>query len=889
MRSPQSASSFAKELRENSVGVLTLVAVGLLIYGLVKLSTNAAAATSKAITHAPATDFGAADQHLFAAVYTTTGGDTSMLGLNNSQNHPITAQVTLYNKHGAALAVRPITLDGHKNHAFNIADWVHSAGGGFEEGSLEVFYHDGSMALGAQETITDANHSLSFDVHLQEPMDFMSSRADGLWWGLGDNHAEAEVFIANTRSTQTTVTPTFYAGGVAHQGEAITLNGHESDVIDIEKSLKKLHLSTTAIGGITLNNATAGGLAMVGVIRNKQTGFSTTMRFIDQASQHTTTLHGADIPIGKPGPNSGFSAATRFTPHAFVRNNTSQPVTIHPRVRYTLFDQPNTVTLAAATLLANEVRELDLSPAITAIGNNVPSDTGIEIDHNGSPGAVMAYAASIDQNGSNVFDVPVKDPKSEMGFKGGSYPWNIAGDNRAVLHIKSIDAPTDGLKRQAMAKLYFDGGEYNIPLQQMEAGQTIEVDIKKLRDDQGKDILGNLIPLNVTGGQLAWYGRANKGEFIGRLVEYNPVTGVSSSFSCVQNCLCDPGFFNGLLRPEILLGFSNVAIGPIDAVEIDADCNQANFFTNGISDFGLFSANPDVATVSGHMVTLVAPGTTEITATWDAVTVQQHCIGLASDGECVDATCPTNNVATPAQTEVTVDTLRAIVPNAPVSESNGSPGIVANQSFQIVLQAVDASGNVDSANSSTIAVASSRTLDSSELGLSSTVTLSAGQYVASVRLNRVNATERGTTFRFSASGGEQVDLAIYTYFQVTATLEGLVGGTTACGHVITSADHFVALPSTGLCNTEIVVRNAASPLAVDSTTVREVGPWFPNTPGPGNSNPCSGGNDSYWNTGGVPRVLSTTCDTNNAAIDLANGTASTISISGLGSVLWRFD
>ncbi len=484
----------------------------------------------------------------------------------------------------------------------------------------------------------------------------MSSRADGLWWGLGDNHAEAEVFIANTRSTQTTVTPTFFIGGTAHQGDTITLNGHESDGIDIGKSLQKLHLSTTAIGGISLNSGTAGGLAMVGVIRNEQTGFSTTMRFIDQASQHTTTLHGADIPIGKPGPNSGFSSTVRFTPQAFVRNNTDQPVTINPRVRYTLLDQPNTLTLAVATLLANEVRELDLSPAINAIGNNVPGDTGIEIDQNGSPGAVMAYAASIDQNGSNVFDVPIKDPKSEMGFKGGSYPWHIDGDNRAVLHIKSIDAPGNGLKRQAMAKLYFDGGEYNIPLQQMEAGQTIEVDLKKLRDDQVKDILGNVIPMNVTGGQLAWYGRPNKGDFIGRLVEYNPVTGVSGSFSCVQNCLCDPGFFNGLLRPEILLGFSNVAIGPIDAVEIDADCNLANFFTNGISDFGLFSANPDVATVDGHMLTLVSPGTADITATWDTVTVEQHCIGLASDGECVDATCPTNNVATPADTQVTVVT-----------------------------------------------------------------------------------------------------------------------------------------------------------------------------------------------------------------------------------------
>jgi len=406
----------------------------------VKLGTPATAASASNVAPVQSDDLGGADQHLHAAIYSTTEGQTSMLGLNNSLNHPMTAQVTLYNKHGQSLAIPPIALGPHQNNAWNIADWVRNVDG-FEKGSLEVFYHGRSMALGAQQTVTDASHSLSYDVHLQEPMDFMSPRADGMWWALDDNHAEAEVFIANTSAAQTTVTPTFYVGGVAYQGEAIALNGHESDSIDIDKSLKKLRVrGDTSVGGISLTYTNGPGkLAVVGVISNKQTGFSTTMRFIDQEGQHTTSLHGASILIGKPEANLGFSASTLFTPHVFVRNNTNQPVQINPRIRYTLFDQPNTATLAALTLLANEVRELDLSPAINVIGSNPVADTGIEIDHTGQPGAVMAYAASIDQNGSNVFDVPVKDPKSEMGFKGGSYPWNIEGENRAVLHVKNVE------------------------------------------------------------------------------------------------------------------------------------------------------------------------------------------------------------------------------------------------------------------------------------------------------------------------------------------------------------------------------------------------------------------------------------------------------------------
>ncbi len=286
---------------------------------------------------------------------------------------------------------------------------------------------------------------------------------------------------------------------------------------------------------------------MVGIITNKQTGFSTTMRFVDHASEMTTHLHAANILIGKPPADSGFASSERFTPHVVVRNNTGVAVQVNPRIRFTLFDQPNTIELPAVTISANEVRELDLHSVINVIGDNIIADSGIELDYTGQPGAVMAYAASVDQNGRNVFDVSFPE---EMGFQGGSYPWHIDGDNRAVLHVKSIDLPGDGQTREFLVKLYFDGGEYDLPVQSVEAGQTAAIDLKQMRDDQVKDVLGYVIPLNVTGGQLAWYPRAMRGEFIGRLVEYDPVAGVSASFSCVQPCACHVGYISGFLVPD---------------------------------------------------------------------------------------------------------------------------------------------------------------------------------------------------------------------------------------------------------------------------------------------------------------------------------------------------
>jgi hypothetical protein len=86
-------------------------------------------------------------------------------------------------------------------------------------------------------------------------------------------------------------------------------------------------------------------------------------------------------------------------------------------------------------------------------------------------------------------------------------------------------------------------------------------------------------------------------------------------------------------------------------------------------------------------------------------------------------------------------------------------------------------------------------------------------------------------------GGISAQAAGLTY-QVYATREGLVGGTTANGHVITSRDHFVALPSRrGLSasNAGDYSVRACSPATgrCEYAPVWDVGPW--NT------------KDDYWN------------------------------------------
>ena len=77
-------------------------------------------------------------------------------------------------------------------------------------------------------------------------------------------------------------------------------------------------------------------------------------------------------------------------------------------------------------------------------------------------------------------------------------------------------------------------------------------------------------------------------------------------------------------------------------------------------------------------------------------------------------------------------------------------------------------------------------------------------------------------------------------YQVYATREGLVGGTTANGHVIKTSDHFVALPSGRALSpngTSTYSVTVCGPARCETAPVWDVGPW--NT------------TDDYWNPAGT--------------------------------------
>ncbi|HEX7302112.1 hypothetical protein [Lentzea sp.] len=111
--------------------------------------------------------------------------------------------------------------------------------------------------------------------------------------------------------------------------------------------------------------------------------------------------------------------------------------------------------------------------------------------------------------------------------------------------------------------------------------------------------------------------------------------------------------------------------------------------------------------------------------------------------------------------------------------------------------------------------------------IESRVVLRSGK-ASSVKVSATTAATKSGDFEAAAAGRA---------YRVYATREGLVGGTTANGHVIRSRDHFVALPSRrGLANKNsgnYSVQICASNGRCEWAPVWDVGPW--NT------------KDDYWN------------------------------------------
>lgn len=576
---------------------------------------------------------------LAASYYSTKNGLTAVLMLNNKGPKPLEVKPTLYNLDGQQFELPVVMVEGESFREVDMREFG-IEGTAFDEGSLQLFHRGKDLVLGAQVKLINSQQSLIFEEKLLEiSTEIGARRLEGVWY-LPTPKTQVRLILSNTSIEA--VPASILIDGIAPKQKspfAVTLNPHETRVFDVRRDISGNHGGKfKEVGGITIEHSSPAGALLARVlIDDAAAGYSSSLRFYDSQKAKSTRLHGAGVRLGEVN-------GEKLTPVIVARNTGDEPTRITGRIPYTTTDgQTGTVTIPAMRLARGETKIIETSAALKRSGIEQSIVTaGLEFEYTGVPGSVVMSAQSMTKSGDHAFQVPLWDIKAQRSSTGG-YPWNVEGTLSTMVYLKNV---TDHTQRYVM-EVGFAGGQhgYTTGSKTIEAGQTLIIDVRNLRDEQVPDANGRTIPLNASRGQIHWSARSIDAlPIIGRSEQVDLANGISSSYAC-QNC-CQDTFNMGWIE--------SITFG----IVISEGTSQYTAFEQDISCYGELlapfnpypfwnSADWSVAACdSSGLVTGQTPGTTSIQASWIAYEPFRE---IGGGNECA---VRERNVITEAPTEV---------------------------------------------------------------------------------------------------------------------------------------------------------------------------------------------------------------------------------------------
>jgi hypothetical protein len=472
---------------------------------------------------------------LVGGFYTTRDGFESKLLMNNKGPQPIEVSPTLYGDGGAIMQMPVITVERNSFITVNLRDWANFAGEAFRQGNIRLFHRGKDLVLGCNVLVIDESKSLTFENKLNELGKFDSRRLEGVWW-IPSNNTDSTIVLTNTSDELITVAATL-TRNPHNSGSAqmFTLLPHQTKVLDVREDFPQGEVFARAkVLGLSLTQDGAeGSLLAWTMIKDESKGYSNIATFTNPAKAKSNQYHGAGLQIGSVGNDE-------LEPVIVLRNTTNAKVDVNIRIPYTNQDgERETVSINTVKLNAREVHQVNMQRAANL--RDIKT-AGIEIEYAGSPGAVVASAQSVSKSGTQVFrtllwDAPALKSASSM------YPFSIEGTSSTKAYIKNA-----GFKDEVYVShiTWRTDGEYFIPIKTIKKGETVEIDVKKLRDEQIPDERGRTIPLNISNGQIHWLLRRsdtteeaaleNKVPLVGQALQVDTAKGIHYSYFCISCC-----------------------------------------------------------------------------------------------------------------------------------------------------------------------------------------------------------------------------------------------------------------------------------------------------------------------------------------------------------------
>lgn len=366
-----------------------------------------------------------------------------------------------------------------------------------------------------------------------------------------------------------------------------------------------LHLK----GGISITHTgTTGAVLAKMMIAKPDSGFSSTMNFIDPEATLSQKWHGNGLRIKNLNGDS-------LRQILVARNSGNQVARIRGKIPYT---KPNgdmaAVDIPETEIVANGTKIINLRDLI--VNANVPASVnyaGIELSYNRPKGTVIVQVFSVSQNGNHVFQVPMFDPEKTPASAGG-YPWKADGDYSTLVYIKNeTDQP-----KKFTANVSYEGGSYTLGVKEIKRNQTVAIDFRNLRDLQTPDVNGNIIPLNVNKGQIAWSVSGNENKTLsGRSEQISVANGLSSTYDC-RNC-CPNSIYDANINPFDVFSEIGQDLSFL-GTQRDTNC-YGQIFPPRSADLAFYNSTDwGVASITyyGGTASALDIGTTMIQASWEA-------------------------------------------------------------------------------------------------------------------------------------------------------------------------------------------------------------------------------------------------------------------------------
>jgi hypothetical protein len=539
-------------------------------------------------------------QAIFAA-YDTLGPDwqTTLL-LNNTSRVPLTVNPTVYSLDGAGVPLPVIHLEAHEHQRVDFTQLVAPLGGNYAQGSLRLQYVGAGMGLGAILSSINLQRSLVVEALLHSEMDFKSSDLEAIWWA-PDPYARMTLALTNISEHTLNASLTLRGqDGGEIRNQPVPLASHQTRMLN----LRELMARDDLLGGISVryDGAMPGAILAQGFVLQPATGFSYDLPFTDPATLGSAKFSGAGIPLGLMG--DGAQPRYNLSGKLLLRNLSVTPMAVTPALQR----GSAKTALPQVALLPGESKQVDVSAGSAPVGDG---PIGIELPYTGRPGDLLAQWFSLDDSGSLVVEVPLRS-LSPTDRATGSNPFLLTGDSTSVTYIKN----TGDTVSHVLAYIQHGGGpatpggQYMIGLKEIQPGETIAIDIRKLRDGQVRDQKGHLLPQDLLTGQINW--RLHDGApIVGRTQVMSLTQALASNRSC-PTCDCTP--------TQIVMNLDPVTLGVGDSfqpnlTETDFGCDGSQQFIGPGYGNLWFTNNTSVATVNNNgNVTGVGPGSTTVTA-----------------------------------------------------------------------------------------------------------------------------------------------------------------------------------------------------------------------------------------------------------------------------------